>query len=40
MISQHDRDLFQIVDTAEEAVRIVQQTQEMHGTAIDNVSLA
>jgi uncharacterized protein (TIGR00730 family) len=40
MIAAHDRALFHIVGTPEEVVRIVRETQETHGTHIDNVSLA
>jgi uncharacterized protein (TIGR00730 family) len=40
LIAPGDRDLFQIVDEPEEIVRIVSAAQEMHGTQVDNVSLA
>ena len=40
MISDDDRDLFHIADDPEEIVRIVREAHEMHGTTVDNVSLA
>ena len=40
LVSEGDHELFQIVGTPDEVVRIVQEALEQHGPQIDNVSLA
>ncbi len=40
LISNGDRQLFQIVDSPEEVVAVVRKAHEQHGPRIDNVSLA
>ncbi|MDA0352203.1 MAG: TIGR00730 family Rossman fold protein [Chloroflexi bacterium] len=40
LVAPEDPGLFQLVETPEEIVRIVREAHEMHGTRVDNVSLA
>ena len=40
LVSDGDHQLFQIVDTPDEVVRIVQEAHQEHGPRIDNVRLA
>ena len=40
LIAAQDSNLYQIVETPEEVVRIVSEALQQHGPRIDNVSLA